>query len=51
MLSFLPLTSSALLSQDAKVKCVISLEPLLSQVKTPFHHDSLAFSFFYLNVP
>ena len=46
MLSFLPLTSSALLSQEAKVKCVISLERFLSQVKTPFHHDSLTFSFF-----
>ena len=46
MLSFLPLMSSAVLSQEAKVKCVISLELLLSQVKTPFHHDSLTFSFF-----
>ena len=46
MLCFVPLMSSALLSQEAKVKCVISLELLLSQVKTPFHHDSLTFSFF-----
>ena len=48
MLSILSVMSSALLSQEVKspLKCVISLEPLLSQVNTPFHHDSLAFSFF-----
>lgn len=51
-LLFSPLTSSVLLPQEVRAppKCIISLEPLLSRVRTLFPL-TLWYSLFYKNVP